>query len=142
MYENLCEFIKNELKELDRKVASGGKLSMQEVDFADKLAHMKKSILTVDAMEHPEQYYEGEYSRGGYRESYGDPYERRMYPDGYGAGRGNGAQRDSMGRYAANSRMYRDGGMMTELEDLESMAPNEQVRRRFREFREELKGMM
>lgn len=142
MYENLCEFIKNELKELDRKVASGGKLSMQEVEFADKLAHMKKSILTVDAMEHPEQYYDDGYSRGGYRESYGDPYGRRMYSDGYGAGRGNGAQRDSMGRYAANSRMYRDGGMMTELEDLESMAPNEQVRRRFREFREELKGMM
>lgn len=42
MFHNLCDFIKDELKELDRKVASGGKLSMQEIEYADKLAHMKK----------------------------------------------------------------------------------------------------
>ena len=42
MFHNLCDFIKDELKELDRKVASGGKLPMQEIEYADKLAHMKK----------------------------------------------------------------------------------------------------
>ena len=31
MYHNLCDFMKNELKELDRKAASEGKLSMQEL---------------------------------------------------------------------------------------------------------------
>jgi hypothetical protein len=122
MFHNLCDFIKDELKELDRKVASGGKLSMQEIEYADKLAHMKKSILTIDAMENPEEYY-------------GDD---RNYSN-YGA---RGRRRDSMGRYSTNVRMYRDDDMMGELRELMEKAPNEQVRRKYREFISDMESMM
>lgn len=134
MFHNLCDFIKDELKELDRKVASGGKLSMQEIEYADKLAHMKKSILTVDAMENPEEYYS---------DGYGNYNENRNYMNrGYGArGRGSNARRDSMGRYA-DSRMYRDDDMMAELHELMEKAPNEQVKRKYREFISDMESMM
>ena len=131
MFHNLCDFIKDELHELDRKVASGGKLSAQELEYADKLAHMKKSLLTVDAMENPEEYDPG-----------------YMYHDGmgnssYGArGRGRNARRDSMGRYAAGSRVYYDDNMMDELHELMEKAPNEQVRNKYREFISEIQRMV
>ena len=79
MFHNLCDMIKEELSEIDRKAAKG-QLTMQEVDYADKLAHLKKSLLTVDAMENPEEYWDD-----GHR---------------YGARR-----RDSMGRYRDSSMM-------------------------------------
>lgn len=128
MFHNLCDFIKDELKELDRKVASGGKLSMQEIEYADKLAHMKKSILTVDAMENPDEYLDD----GNYNSN---------YPKTYTRGRGRNARRDSMGRYA-DARMYRDDGMMDELHGLMEKAPNEQVRRKYSEFISEIQNMM
>ena len=133
MFYNLCEYIKDELKELDRKAASG-KLSMQELEYADKLAHMKKSFLAVDAMENPEEYYGNDYSN--YRnENYREHGE-------YGArGRGSNARRDSMGKYATRSRMYRDDFMMGELHELMERAPDERTRRKFEEFISEMKKM-
>ena len=121
MFRDLCDYIKDELKELDRKVSSGGKLSMQELEYADKLAHMKKSLLTVDAMENPEEYA---YHDGGYSSQ------------SYMAGRGRNARRDSMGRYMDSSRMYRDDhrSMISELRDLMEKAPNEHTRHRFEEL--------
>lgn len=74
MYHDLCGFIGDELADLDRKAASGEKLSMQEVQYADLLGHAKKNLLTAEAMED-----------GGY----GDPprarrpgWERRYRDDG------------------------------------------------------------
>lgn len=136
MFNNLCDFIKDELKELDRKVASGGKLSMNEIEYGDKLAHFKKSILTVDAMENPEEY--------GYNDdgNYNDNYSRMR---SYGA-RGRNARRDSRGRYMDNmggSRMmYRDGDMMDELHELMNSAPNEHIKRKYKEFIADLESMM
>lgn len=132
MFHNLCDFIKDEMTALDRKAASG-KLSMPEIEYADKLAHIKKSILTVDAMENPEEY--------GYNDS---GYNARSYNMGYGArGRGSNARRDSMGRYAASSRSYRDdeSGMMSELRELMESAPNDHVRRKFEKFISEMETM-
>ena len=122
MFHNLCDYIKDELKELDRKVASGGKLTAQELEYGDKLAHFKKSILTVDAMENPEEYWDDGYSRS------------------YSA-RGRNARRDSMGRYARSSR-YMDDDMVSELHELRDKAPNEQVRRKYNEFINEIQSMM
>lgn len=132
MFHNLCDFIKDELKELDRKVASGGKLSMNEIEYGDKLAHFKKSMLTVDAMENPEEY--------GYNDS---GYNARSYNMSYGArGRGSNARRDSMGRYMG-SRSYRDNesGMIGELKELMENAPNDHVRRKFEQFISEMESM-
>lgn len=133
MFHNLCDYVKDELKELDRKAASG-KLSMQEIEYADKLAHMKKSLLTVDAMENPDEYGYNDNYNGNYNSNYSD----RM---GYGA-RGRNARRDSRGRYMEGSRVYRDDDMMGELRELMEKAPNDQVRRRYNEFINEIQSMM
>lgn len=128
MFHNLCDFVKDEMKELDRKVSSGGKLSMQELEYADKLAHLKKSLLTVDAMENPDEYW--------------DDGMDRSYNRGYGArGRGSNARRDSMGRYSTG-RMYQDEGMIEELHELMEKAPNNRVRHKYNEFISEIQGMM
>ena len=141
-YKNLCDFIDNELKELDRKAASDGSLSAQEVEFADLLTHMKKSMLTSEAMEgggYSEKRgsvtYRNDGYGDGYSDGYNDGYERRGYSEGHGYG-----ARDRKGRY---TRMYRDDGdMMSELQKMADKAPNEQVKRRYREFMDELKDMM
>ena len=133
MFHELCDYIKDELTEINRKAASG-KLSMQEIEYADKLAHMKKSLLTVDAMENPDEY--------GYNDNYNGNYNGN-YPDrmGYGA-RGRNARRDSRGRYMEGSRVYRDDDMMAELRELMEKAPNEQVRRKYRDFISDMESMM
>lgn len=121
---NLRDYIDRELKELDRK-ASSGKLSMSEVEYLDKLTHAKKSILTVEAME------SGGYSenRGGYRDSW-----NRYRPESYN---------DDMNERRYSSRGYRDSGMMMEeLQNLMESAPNDQVRRKYREFMSDIKTMM
>lgn len=77
----LMEYICDELEELEKKAGKGNKLSMQEIQYADTLAHMKKNLLKADEM-----MGEGEYSnRGG----------------SYARGRGDNARRDSMGRYSS-----------------------------------------
>ena len=125
MFHNLCDFIKDELKELDRK-AAGGKLTMTEIDYADKLSHMKKSLLTIDAMENPEEY--------GYNDGYSGSYGAR--------GRGRYARRDSMGRYANGARGYRDDSPMIDgLHELMEKAPNDHSRRKLEEFIVEMEKM-
>ena len=132
MFHNLCDFIKDEMKELDRKIASGGKPSMQELEYADLLAHTKKSLLTVDAMENPEEY--------GYNDS--DYSYRDGYSRSYMAGRGRNARRDSMGRYADSARMYRDDdSMISELHKLMDKAPDERTRHKLENFISEMKSM-
>lgn len=118
----LCEYVDAELSEIERK-ANGGKLSMAELEYADKLAHLKKSLLTNKAMEESD--------------SYGD-YDAR---DGRGRYRDDNAGR--IGRRGGYSRGYRDDGdMMDELRDMMEYAPNEQTRRKIRDFMSELKTMM
>ena len=123
MYHNLCDFIKEELEALDRKVVSDDGLSAQDIEYADILAHMKKSLLTVDAMEHPEEY--GYYDNMGHNKSY-------MV---------RGRRRDGMGRYATGSRMYYDDNMMDELHEMMEKAPNDQMRQKYREFIAEMQRM-
>ena len=127
MFHNICDFIKDEMKELDRKIAAGNRLSSQELQYADLLAHMKKSILAVDAMENPEEY--------GY---YGNDGNGTYSRGNYGVGRGRNARRDSMGRYAS-SRTYMDGDMKEELYELMDKAPNDHVRRKLEELVSEMK---
>ena len=89
---------------------------MQEVQYADTLAHLKKNLMKADEMMEDEN---GEYSMAYYpMTSYaeeggnkGGGYPTRRM-DGsrvsYARGRGRNARRDSMGRY---SREGENGGM-------------------------------
>ena len=118
----LIDYVCDELEQLERK-AEKGSLSMSEVQYADTLAHLKKNILTADAMmdegESGMYPYYGSYARGG---SYnrGGSYARR---------------RDSMGRYS------RDDDMMSDLRELMQKAPDEKTRQEFQRFMDKLERM-
>ena len=132
----LCEYIDKELMEMERGVADGKRLSASELEYADKLAHLKKSILTNEAME---EAYDDGYSR-----HYDDG--RRMRDDGYsyaGRGRGRTARRDSMGRYSRGGYSYDEGkeGMMKELHELMHDAPDEQTKKEFQRFISKMESM-
>ena len=82
----LLDIICDELDDLERK-ASESKLTVQDIEYGDMLAHFKKNLLTADAMMEAEEY------------SY------NSYDDGMSMARGRGrnARRDSMGRYSRRS---------------------------------------
>jgi hypothetical protein len=124
MYDNLCDYIHEETMELDRK-SKGGKLSAAELQYADMLQHLKKSLLTNEAMEGAEGYSE---ARGDKYNSYG-----RSYMDGNSYARGRYAKRDSMGRYT------RDDGIISELHELMEKAP-EDKKVMFRRFISEMES--
>lgn len=96
--DNLCEYIDEELMELDKK-AKNGKLSAGDIEMGDKLAHFKKSLLTNEAMESGYSNDRGYSNRRGYsrdtmtRDYSGEDYSR----DDYSTAR---RRRDSMGRYS------------------------------------------
>ena len=98
----LIDYLCEELDDMERKVGKGQKLSMQELQYVDVLAHAKKNLMKADEMSG-----EGEYSNRGYsrRMSYRDgasyayPEEDYVRPDGSYSHRGR--NRDSMGRYSS-----------------------------------------
>lgn len=100
--DNICEYIDEELMEIDKK-AKSGKLSAGDIEMGDKLAHFKKSLLTNEAMENSYSNESGysnrrNYSRDGMTRDYsreysGDDYSRDDYSDAR-------RRRDSMGRYS------------------------------------------
>lgn len=124
MFHNLCDFIKDEMKEIDRKIGAGSRPTSQELEYADLLAHMKKSLLTVDAMENPEEY--------GYND---DGYD-------YGARSGRSRSYRASGRGRRYNRMYRDNdAMMDELQELANKAPDDKTRRKLEQFMSEMSDM-
>ena len=58
----LYEYVCDELKDLEKK-AEKGNLSMQEIQYADTLAHLKKNLMKADEMMEDEF---GEYSMAYY----------------------------------------------------------------------------
>ncbi len=119
----LMEYVCDQLDELERKAEKEGKLSMSEIEYLDKLAHIKKSLLSADEMWDQSEYSE-ENRRGGGGNSYRGSYARRSYMDGgsYARGRGRNARRDAMGRYSGADEM------VDELRDLMQSAPDTQTK--------------
>ena len=114
---SICRYIDDELMDMERKIQQGGKLSLSELEYGDKLAHFKKCLLTNKAME--ESGYSEAGNRGGYSRdgrSYGVMYDGTSYGDMSYARR-----RDSMGRYSSD-------GFMDKLMDLRNSAPDEKHR--------------
>lgn len=132
--DKLIEFVCNELDDLERKAEKNGKLSMQEVQYMDTLAHAKKNLLKSEEMMEGGYSMDGDYvyARGGRGYS-----NARM-----GRGRGSNAMRDSMGRYSSN-RYSREGysteeDFRSELEELMREAPNERVRQKLQMMMNEM----
>ena len=112
----LMNFICDELRDIEDKTDKG-KLTLNDIQYADTLAHLKKTLLIIDGMESGEDYSrdEGSYRRG----------------------------RDSMGRYASRdggsyrgSYYSRDGkeDLEEKLREMEHSAKDEESRRMVREW--------
>lgn len=131
----LMEFICDELEELERKVEKGGKLSMAEVEYGDKLAHFKKNLLKAD-----ELWEEGDYSMAGSYENGGMP--NRSYARGGNRGGGRRRGANQYGSYAGGSYMdgysRADEDFMSELRGLMQSAPNERIRKKMQEIVSEM----
>ncbi len=146
----LMEYVCKELEELERKAEKEGKLSAAEIEYADKLTHIKKNLLRADELWDDSEYSEamngGSYARrsyargrggqgGGrsYRGSYESRYSREnegsSYDDGMSMARGRNARRDSMGRYSRDKST-----MIDELQELMEDAPDDKTRQEFQRF--------
>ena len=140
----LMEYVCKELEELERKAEKEGKLSAAEIEYADKLTHIKKNLLRADELWQDSEYSEDSgmggsyYSRRGrlYRNSYDDRYARRgsyddgTYENGNSMARGRNARRDSMGRYSRGDKSE----MIEELQELMQDAPDERTKQEFQRF--------
>lgn len=134
--DKLMEYICDELEELEKKAGKEGKLTAAEIEYLDKLTHIKKNILKSEAM-----WEESEYSEDGGSYAQGRNY---MIGGSYARGRGSNAKRDSMGRYSSRGMSYARGGnsyengysradakeeLATQLQELEQNAPDEETKR-------------
>ena len=121
----LYEYICDELKDLEKK-AEKGNLSMQEVQYADTLAHLKKNLMKADEMMEDEfgEYSMAYYPMTSYAEEGGrGGYTRRMPY----------ARRDNMGRYSRADDYFR-----TKLEGLIDDAPSEHIKQKMRDLMREM----
>lgn len=127
----LVDYICEELEDLEMKVDRGGRLSMQEIEYMDTLAHAKKNLLKSEEM------YEDDYSMDGMSMRGGSYARRGGYRGGNqygsyreGGGRSYARRRDSRGRYS------REGSetLVDELRELMEQAPNEEAKKEFRKF--------
>lgn len=116
----LIDYICDELEELERK-ADKDKLTVAELEYADMLAHLKKNLLTAEAMTERESDYSN-------RNSYDYMYDGGM---SNARGRGRNARRDSMGRYSRRngydgySRTDAKEDLMNELQEMQMNADDE-----------------
>lgn len=136
----LIEYVCDELEKIETK-ADGGKLSLAEIEYADKLAHLKKNLLRSDEI--MDKGYSGEMRRypSSFRGGRGSSRDGSSYDRGGSSyddrGRGSNAERDSRGRYSTGrgySRYIRDDYSMdteeiaSDLRNLMNEAPNDRMR--------------
>jgi hypothetical protein len=117
IYEYLCD----ELKSLEKKVESGQGLSMNELEYLDKLTETKKNLLKIEMLEE-----DSEYSGARGRNYAYDSMDMRSYA----RGRGRNARRDAMGRYSSTGYSRAEDDFMSELEDLMRKAPDDAKRQK------------
>ena len=142
----LLRYVCDELEKIEQQ-ASSGKLSMSEIEYADKLAHLKKNILRADEL--MDQGYSGETSGMGGR-MYSDPFFRGSSYEN--RGRGSDAQRDSRGRYSGrySGRGYSREGrgysgdskeVVDDLRDIMEQAPSASMRQQIKAIIEKVEEM-
>lgn len=132
----LCEFIDNELDELEEKVKREGSLSRAEIEDGKNLAKFKMALLTNDRMEQ-DGGESGYYPYMGYRSYDDDMRDSRR-------GRSGARRRDSMGRYSRENRGYSRADaredMIEDLRELMNEAPDETTKKHYQKFIRELEN--
>ena len=137
MYEYLCD----ELKAIEKKVEGGQTLSMNELEYANKLTEMKKNLLKIDMLEGDSEYSNAAGGRSSLRGSYGYPIADNgmMYRGGsYARGRGRNAKRDAMGRYSSEGYSRAEDDFMMDLRELMEDAPDEHKRQKIQRLINEM----
>lgn len=137
----LIEYVCDELEKVEQQVSDNKKLSLAEVEYADKLAHLKKNLLRSEEI--MDKGYSGEMRRSpsSFRDGRSYARDSSSYArDGSSydeRGRGSGAERDSRGRYSTGrgySRYVRDDYSMAtdeivmDLRNLMNQAPDDRMR--------------
>lgn len=136
----LYEYVCDELKSLEKK-AERGNLSMQEVQYADTLAHLKKNLMRADEMMEDEygEYSMAYYPMTSYAEEGGGRGRGGNRGGSYARGRGGNVRRDNMGRYSReHGYSMAENNFRMDLEELMEDAPNEQIKRKMRELMQEM----
>lgn len=132
MLEKLKDMICEELE----NIADQNKINSQNLDHIDKLTHSLKSITTILAMEESGYSNDG-YGNGGYgRNGYSNARRRDSrgrYTSGYS--RNNYGYQD---RYSNNGGYSGENDMISQLEDMEQNARNEQEREMIRKWKNQI----
>lgn len=125
----LIEYVCDELEDLEKKVTKSGNLSASDVEYADKLASLKKNLLKGEKMYSEMEGYSNDYS-SNMEGSYARGGRSRRGANQYGSyAMGRNRNRDRMGRYSSEggySRAAED--MVMQLKNLMEEAPDEQTR--------------
>lgn len=137
----LIEYVCEELESLEKKAAKGS-MSAAEIEYADKLASLKKNLLKGDMLYEEMGDYSGamggmntpmmggSYARGGSNRDGSNRGDGSYDGMSYARGRGRNARRDSMGRYSSERGYSRDASEMAdELRELMEDAPDDSIRR-------------
>lgn len=145
---DICETLNQELEEANRKIQkSGGQLSPGDLEYVDKLTHSIKSVKTTIAMLEAKDkgysgtYWDGKYYYDGEPEMDGMSNNRSNGGMSGARGRGSNAKRDSMGRYSSRgySRAEAKEDFIAEVEELIEKAPDENTRKKFERFVNEMR---
>lgn len=140
--DKLIDYVCEELETIEKKAAKSGNLTAAEVEYADKLAHLKKNLLKGEMMMGEMEEYSGNMGGGMMGGSYVDRTRGGSYARGDNRGRGTNARRDSMGRYSSEMGYSRAADEMAEkLEELMEDAPNEQMRREIEKLMRKVEQM-
>ena len=89
IYEANMKQVCKEIREITEQIQKNGTASEQEYKRLDLLYHLKKSMLTCHAMEHPEEYDNGSSGMRGRSPMTGRYVSRESnnsYADGYSQG--------------------------------------------------------
>lgn len=133
----LVDYICDELEDLEMKVEHGGRLSMQEIEYMDTLAHAKKNLLKAEGM--------GDYSmdemsmRGGsYR---GGSYRGANQYGSYDGGSYNRGRSYSRARRGGRYSRAASDNLVGELREMMNEAPNDQAKQEFQKFIDKMESM-
>lgn len=129
----LCETLSREIGDTNEKIRkAGGKLTVGDLDYVDKLTHALKSVkATMQMMD--DEGYSGYYPMN---RSYNGPYRGGSYA----RGRMDNVRRDSRGRYSGDG-YSRGGDMVEELRELMEDAPDERTKQEFKRFISKIEAM-
>jgi hypothetical protein len=135
----LCDYLTDELKEMEDKVARGGKLSRTEIEDGKNIAKFKMALLTNDRMEQDGGESEMYPYMGGYRSYTGDRNNERMSDR---RGMSNAQRRDSRGRYIGDDYSREDArdDFIADLREVVMNAPDEHMKKRGNAFIRELQN--